>query len=126
MVVLPNLLEQNGWAIVGLIVLSILGLYCLRLVAIFRNGIFSKCWKQVTAGASFLIAAQIPLIASEIGQSSFNVGLVDAGAIMRLTGVVLIIIGLRSQTRIWRLEGIKYDKSKEEIPQEIDHSPRVR
>jgi hypothetical protein len=111
---LPNLFQQEYWSIVGLIVLSIFGMYCLRLVSTFRNGLFSKCWKQVTAGAIFLIAAQFPLIGSQIGSSNLKTPLVDAAALMRLAGVILIIIGLRAQTRIWRVEDIR--DTQKEIP----------
>ena len=102
---LPDLLEQKEWAILGLVVLSFLGVYCVRLVTTFRGGIFSKCWKEVTAGAVILALAQIPIIVSEVGPLDLQTLLADAGALMRLAGVTLIIIGLRSQSRVWRMEG---------------------
>lgn len=118
---LLDILQQEPWGILGLVVLSVLGLYCLRLLATFSDGLFSKCWKQVSAGAIFLIAAQFPIIGSEIGPSNMAAAFVDTGGIMRLTGVVLIIFGLRTQVRIWRMEDIKDLEASKRREQDLEH-----
>ncbi|MGI0080416.1 MAG: hypothetical protein ACRECH_12430 [Nitrososphaerales archaeon] len=88
--------------ITGLVTLSAFGFYAIRLVASFRTGLLAKSWKQVTAGAIFLISAQIPFLASGIGVSGGDSFLIATGTLMRFVGVVFLVIGLRAQSRVWR------------------------
>ncbi len=89
--------------IIGLIVLSAFGFYALKLVMSFRTGLLARSWKQVTAGSIFLILAQLPFLAVGI-DSQVGSLLTMLGTFMRFAGVVLLTIGLRAQSRVWRLE----------------------
>ncbi len=88
--------------IAGVLILSALLFYALRLLESFKTGMIAKSWKQMTAGAIFLILAQFVFLANDAGFLGEPSILVTLGTVLRFCGVVFIIIGLRSQSRVWR------------------------
>jgi hypothetical protein len=95
---------QFAMEAVGVVVLSIFGLYAVRLLASFRKGMLERGWRLVTAGAIVLAAAQIPfLVAVLIGPPDGSI-LSSIGNFSRFGGIVLITIGFREQYRIWHID----------------------
>ncbi|MGI0078587.1 MAG: hypothetical protein ACRECH_03090 [Nitrososphaerales archaeon] len=105
--------------IAGLVVLSAFGFYAIRLVASFRTGLLAESWEQVTVGAIFLISAQIPFLASGIGSFGGESLLTGLGTLMRFVGVLFLVIGLRAQSRVWRLEKNLVDSTGSSEPIEL-------
>lgn len=98
-----NYIQIGG--ILGIAALSALGFYAIRLLASFKTGLLAKSWRQVAIGAFLLILAQIPFFLSGFGELSDAMVYLTAGAmVMRLAGVIFFILGLRAQSKVWRLE----------------------
>lgn len=95
---------QQIFEISGLLVLSALGLYAVKLVSSFRTGLLARSWKHVTTGALFLIFAQLPLLGSGVISSNYSTIMIMVGTVMRFVGVVYLVLGLRAQYGVWRLD----------------------
>ena len=95
---------QPAIVILGGVVVSIFGYYAIKLLGSFRSGMLAKGWKYVTIGATFLVLAQFPFLASSIGSASDGFLLNIIGAAMRFAGMISMTIGLRAQYEIWRLD----------------------
>ena len=95
---------QLGVEAVGIFVLIAFGYYALRLLASFRKGMLEKGWRDVTIGAIILAIAQFPILASGVSENGMFDLLGSAGALLRLTAMIFLILGLRSQYQVWRLD----------------------
>jgi len=94
--------------LVGVVTLSVFGFYALRLLSTFRKGLLEEGWRNVTRGAVILAMAQIPLLVSRFVFDSF---LDYVGDIFRFIGIFFLILGFRSQYKVWKVNDEK------EIPQ---------
>jgi arginine exporter protein ArgO len=91
--------------IAGLIILTTLGFYALRLLGSFRTGVLARSWRYISVGAILLIFAQIPLIAEGIGSFiAYVPSLAILAMGLRFLGVVFLIIGMRIQSSVWQTE----------------------
>jgi hypothetical protein len=87
--------------VVGVIVLSAFGFYAARLLDSFRRGMLERGWKLVAAGAIVLVLAQIPFLLGAI--LSYPLFMV-VGNITRFAGIILLALGFRAQSKIWRVD----------------------
>ncbi len=96
--------------VIGTIVVWILmGYYSVRILRSFKGGLLSNGWKYICIAVPFLIFGQ--LATSMSGSDSISVTLEQTfkvlGASLSLIGGIMIVIGFRSQYRIWNPKGMK-------------------
>lgn len=87
--------------LIGVVLLSVFGFYAFMLLATFRKGLLENGWRNVTRGAIILALAQIPLLASRF---TFETFLGYVGDFIRFVGIVFLILGVRAQYKVWKLD----------------------
>jgi len=102
----------------------LMGYYSVRILRSFKGGLLSEGWKYICIAVPFLIFGQ--LATSMGGSDSITLTqeqiLKVLGITLSLIGGIMIVIGFRSQYRMWNPKGMKptpVPSSQEPVPQQV-------
>jgi uncharacterized membrane protein len=85
-----------------------MGFYAIRNLRAFRGGLLSKGWRDISIAVFFFIAGQL-LLDSGAGQAvqgmqSLAMYNIFLGSVAETVGGLLLVLGFRTQSNIWRIE----------------------
>jgi hypothetical protein len=91
-----------------IVVWLLMGYYSLRILRSLKGGILSKGWEFICVAVPFLILGQLATSLSSSSRitSISEQSLQAIGALLSLTGGIMIVIGFRTEYKVWNPKGM--------------------